>query len=52
MKVRYDEKALASTAYNAGDVIMFRNSVIQNDESAKFHLSYCGSHRVVKYYHL
>ena len=41
MKKRYDQKASANTAHNVGDLVMIRNSVLQNDESRKFYLSYC-----------
>ena len=48
MKKRYDQNASANTAYSIGDLVMLRNSVLQNDESRKFHLPYCGSYRVVE----
>ena len=48
MKKRYDEKASANTAYSDGDLVMLRNSVLQNDESRKFHSPYCGPYRVVE----
>ena len=31
MKKRYDQKASANTAYSVGDLVMLRNSVLQND---------------------
>ena len=48
MKERYNQKASANTAYIVGDLAMLRNSVLQNDESRKIHLPYCGSYRVVE----
>ena len=48
MKKRYDEKASANTAYSDGDLVMLRNSVLQNDESRKFHSPYCGPYPVVE----
>ena len=48
MKELYDQKASANTAYNVGDLVMLRNSVLQNDESRKFHLPYCGPCRAVE----
>ena len=47
MKERHDQKAAANTAYNVGELVMLGNFVIQNDESRKFHLPYCGPYRVV-----
>ena len=41
MKQRYDQKASVNTAYSVGRLVMLRNSVIQNDQSRKFHLRYC-----------
>ena len=48
MKKRCDQKALVNTAYSVGDLVMLRNSVLQTDESHKFHLPYCGPYRVVE----
>ena len=48
MKERYDQKASENTAYSVGDLVMLRNSVLQNDESRKFHWPYCGPYRVVE----
>ena len=48
MKKRYDQKASANTAYSFGDLVMLRNSVLQTDESRKFHLPYCSPYRVAE----
>ena len=48
MKQRYNQKALANTAYSVGDLVMLRNSVTENDKSRKFHLPYCKLFRIVE----
>ena len=48
MKKHYDQKESANTAYSGGNLVMLRNSVLQTDESRKFHLPYCGPYCVVE----
>ena len=52
MKKRYDQKASANTVYSVGDLVMLKNSVLQNDESRKFHLLIVVLIVLLKCYHL